>query len=413
MNSNKNRWFILSVLTFAYLVNFIDRVILNILFIPIKSEFQFSDLELALLSSTSFILLYVTLGIPFGKLADRFSKIKLAGIGCAIWCIATGAISFANSFWFILFCRMIVGVGQAMFYPAALSLIANLFSSSRRATALSIYGSAIGIGVGISFLIGGWLNDVAGWRSVLLWLGFPFIIIAICIFFLNEPDNNSTVPKNNIPKTNLLELLKNKILIYHLLGYALFSVATNSIFVWMPTFFQRTTNMSTSEVGLLIGGVIIVAGSMSTISGGVIADYLHRKNPGSRMLFASVVSLFALFCWGLLLFTENIYWRSVFLVPLIFTSLMWFGCATSDLNEIVGSENGGFAGGIYLFVVNLIGNGIAPPLYGFVNDYLGVADNPYKMKFTLMLSPIILLGAGHFLWHGGKMLEENIKSRTI
>ncbi|MDA0986077.1 MAG: MFS transporter [Bacteroidetes bacterium] len=408
-----NKWYTLSVLTFAYLVNFIDRVILNILFTPIKNEFQFTDLQLSLLSSTSFILLYVTLGVYFGKLADKFSKIKLAGFGCAIWIIATGAISFANSFWWILFCRMIVGAGQAMFYPAALALIANLFSSKNRATAMSVYGSAIGLGTGISFLIGGWLNDVAGWRSVLIWLGFPFIIIAVAILFLKEDPNNLQKEKNVVPQTSILDLLKNKILIYHLIGYALFSAATNSIFVWMPSFIQRSSGLSTSFVGLLVGGGVIVAGSLSTITGGVFADYFHKKIPGSRMRFASIVSILTFLCWIFLLLAEKTFWQNLLLFPLIFTSLMWFGCATSDLNEIAGAENSGLVSGIYLFVVNLIGNGIAPPIYGFINDMLEVSKNPINMKFTLMLSPILLLGAGHFLWRGGIKFENFYKSKVI
>lgn len=409
MKSSAHRWYTLCVLTLAYLVNFIDRVILNILFTPIKNEFHFSDLELSLLSSTSFILLYVTLGIPFGKLADKVSRIKLAGLGCVIWCVATGAIGFANSFLFIIICRMVVGVGQAMFYPAALSLIASLFSSKNKATAMSIYGSAIGIGAGISFLIGGWLNDVAGWRSVLLWLGFPFVFLAIGILFLEDPKNNNSEPNNFSKPQSVIEIVKNKILIYHLIGYAFLSAATNSIFIWMPTFFQRTTSLSTSEVGVLVGGGIIIAGSISTISGGIFADKFHSKKPGSRMRFASFVTILSLIGWLFLLNADTIFWKSIFLFPLIFFSLMWFGCATSDLNEITGSQNSGIAGGIYLFVVNITGNGIFPPVFGFLNDIIGVSENPENMKFTLLLSPILMLISGHFLWRGGKMLEEKLK----
>ncbi len=64
-------WYALGVLTAVYVLNFLDRTLIYILFTPIKKEMAFSDLQLALLGSTSFVIFYTLLGIPFGRLADR------------------------------------------------------------------------------------------------------------------------------------------------------------------------------------------------------------------------------------------------------------------------------------------------------------------------------------------------------
>src|SRR5215213_5294672 len=92
-------WFALSVLTLVYVLNFLDRSIIYILFTPIKAEMAFSDLELALLGTTSFVIFYTLLGIPFGRLADRVSRTKLIACGLAIWSLFSGLTGFADSFW--------------------------------------------------------------------------------------------------------------------------------------------------------------------------------------------------------------------------------------------------------------------------------------------------------------------------
>ena len=64
-------WYALALLTLVYVFNFLDRTLIYILFTPIKKEMAFSDLQLALLGTTSFVIFYTALGIPFGRMADR------------------------------------------------------------------------------------------------------------------------------------------------------------------------------------------------------------------------------------------------------------------------------------------------------------------------------------------------------
>ncbi|HEX6622287.1 MAG TPA: hypothetical protein VF064_01150, partial [Pyrinomonadaceae bacterium] len=66
-------WYALAILTLVYVLNFLDRTLIYILFKPIKEEMQFSDFQLALLGTTSFVIFYTLLGVPFGRMADRTS----------------------------------------------------------------------------------------------------------------------------------------------------------------------------------------------------------------------------------------------------------------------------------------------------------------------------------------------------
>src|SRR3954462_8279915 len=92
-------WYALAVLTAVYVLNFLDRTLIYILFSPIKKEMTFTDLQLALLGTTSFVIFYTLLGIPFGTLADRTTRKNVIAAGLAIWSLFSGLTGFAHTFW--------------------------------------------------------------------------------------------------------------------------------------------------------------------------------------------------------------------------------------------------------------------------------------------------------------------------
>ena len=152
-------WYALALLMVIYVLNFLDRTIIYILFPLIKKEMEFSDTQLALLGTTSFVIFYTILGIPFGRIADRGSRSKLIAFGVIVWSIASGMTAFANDFWTLFACRVMVGVGEATLGPAAISLLADYFPAARRATVTSIYSMGIAIGAGMAALLGGSLSQ--------------------------------------------------------------------------------------------------------------------------------------------------------------------------------------------------------------------------------------------------------------
>src|SRR5882762_380786 len=175
-------WYALAVLTIVYVLNFLDRTLIYILFTPIKKEMAFTDLQLALLGTTSFLIFYTLLGVPFGRLADRMPRKNLIAGGLAIWSLFSGLTGFAHGFWSIFFCRLMVGVGEATLGPAALSLLSDYFPPRMRATVQSVYSSAIAIGGGLAFFLGGLIGQKYGWRPAFWVIGFPGLALAILVF---------------------------------------------------------------------------------------------------------------------------------------------------------------------------------------------------------------------------------------
>src|SRR5919206_1083131 len=185
-------WYALWLLTLVYVFNYLDRTIIYILLPLIKKEMAFTDLQLAMLGSMSFVIFFTILGIPFGRLADRAVRKNMIAAGLAVWSLFSGLTGFANGFWSLLICRMMVGVGEATLGPAALSLLSDYFPPRVRATVQAIYSSGIAIGAGLAFFLGGWLGQDYGWRVGFYALGFPGLVIAVLVYLLREEPRGTT-----------------------------------------------------------------------------------------------------------------------------------------------------------------------------------------------------------------------------
>ena len=193
-------WYALGVLVVIYILNFVDRNIMSILAEDIKADLGIGDDDLGFLYGTAFGVFYALFGIPLGKLADSWHRIRLMTIGLALWSAMTALSGFAKSFTALSFARIGVGVGEATASPAAYSLISDWFPKRMRATALAIYSSGLYLGGGISLFIGGLIVErwnsiypgggpmgLAGWQAAFLAVGFPGLLLAMLVITLKEP----------------------------------------------------------------------------------------------------------------------------------------------------------------------------------------------------------------------------------
>ena len=119
-------WYVVGVLMFAYVVSFIDRLILGLLVQPIKSSLQVSDTEIGLLAGIGFALFYTVMGVPLARLADSGNRKLLIIVGASLWTAMTAASAFAETYAQLFIARIGVGVGEATLTPAAMSIIAEI-----------------------------------------------------------------------------------------------------------------------------------------------------------------------------------------------------------------------------------------------------------------------------------------------
>ena len=193
-------WYALGVLLLVYMLNFIDRQILSILANDIKADLGLTDANLGFLYGTAFAIFYALFGIPLGRLADQWRRVRLLALGLSLWSLMTALSGFARSALELSAARIGVGVGEATASPCAYSLIADWFPARLRATALAIYSSGLFVGSGLSLLIGGTIVEqwnvayplggplgLVGWQAAFLAVGLPGMLLALWVLSLREP----------------------------------------------------------------------------------------------------------------------------------------------------------------------------------------------------------------------------------
>jgi len=399
-------WYALAVLTLVYTLNFLDRSLIYILFTPIKAEMAFSDLQLALLGTTSFVIFYTLLGVPFGRLADRVPRKYLIAGGLAVWSLFSGLTGFAHDFWTLFFCRVLVGVGEATLGPAALSLLSDYFPPRMRATVQGVYSSGVALGGGVAFFLGGWIGQAFGWRWAFYLLGFPGLLLAAIVFFLREPPRGRTESVAvHYGREDWKVLFRSVPLRYLYAGYALFGLAANNIGVWVTNFFIRVHGMSLLKLGTLAGILSVAVGVPVMILGGYVSDRFRQRGKGGRMAFTAWAALASVPLWLGLLFTNQMGTLLLVNVFLYGLALIWVAPATADLHEIAGPHLRGLGIGIFFSTVYIFAYLVGSPLIGKLNDWLGVATDPGQMRFALLVCPAACALAALLLWLGKRARE--------
>ena len=192
--------YVLVVLVFVYVFNFIDRQILSILAESIKADLGVSDAQIGFLYGTVFAVFYAVFGIPLARFADVWVRRSLISAGLFFWSAMTALSGTARSFSVLALYRIGVGIGEASASPAAYSMLSDYYSPKRRATVIAIYSSGVYIGAGIGLVLGGWILDqwtasfpvnpplgLKGWHVAFMAVGLPGLLMAAWVRTLREP----------------------------------------------------------------------------------------------------------------------------------------------------------------------------------------------------------------------------------
>lgn len=397
----------LALLLLVYIFNFLDRNLILMQFGSIQKEFGLTDTELALLGTTSFVIFYTLLGVPFGRLADRVPRTRMIAVGLATWSLFSGLTGLAGDFWSLFACRVMVGVGEATLGPAALSLLSDWYAPQKRATVQSIYSAGVPLGAAAAFFLGGWIGQEWGWRSAFYVLGFPGIVLAVLVWRLPEPARATPVARpadRQADSGGIRALFAAPALPWHLAGYAMFAAASYSLSIWVPKLLERSYSVPKAEIGLLAGLGSLIAGGLATAFGGWIADRFRARHPGGRMRFSALCALACAPLWLTLLLSGSLPVMFAAFVLLLGLGLAWLGPAAADVVTLAGPDRRGLGVGVYLFVVNLVGYGLAPPLTGWIADSLGGAANPMAARDALLMAPLCCVAASALLWRGSRLV---------
>jgi len=395
--TRRRAWIVLGVLTIIYVLNFLDRQIVAVLASPIRKELGLSNLEIGYLYGTAFSFFYAVFGIPMGRLADVWSRKWVISLGLLIWSVATMASGLATGLGLLVAARIMVGINEAACSPAAYSLLSDYFPAKDRATAISIYSSGIFVGIGLAFLIGGYISEWYSWRTAFLVVGAPGIVLAVIAFLVIKDLNRETDDKRDAYINESLSfrdamryLFRSPALIWHHIGFSFLAFSGYALLAFISEFL--VDHFHSSFLLPQFGWFMFITGITITISG-KLADRFARKGDHRRFIMGIIAALGGLPFFAVGLFNHNAVMGLVFVGLGSSIASSYNGVAPAIVQDLVPSGMRAVAGGVYLFTISIIGFGFGPPLTGYLIDH--VYSGPLAISWALftVLAACGFLGA--------------------
>lgn len=277
-------------------LNMLDRQILGMLVAPIQAEFGVSDTAMGFLTGPAFALFYAIAGIPIARWADRGVRRSIIALGLLLWSGLTLVSGMAQTFAHLVIARLGVGVGEAAGTPPAHALLSDYFPPSRRAFALAVFSVGSSTGVAVAHLVGGWVNEFWGWRTVFLVAGAPGLLLAALLrFTVKEPprgrfERQVAHSGNESWFTAVRALLRIPSYRHLIIAASLHSFAFVGSAIWYPTFLTRVHGLSSGEIGTALALTSSLPAALGIFFGGAITDRLARRDVRWLQGFAGVVN---------------------------------------------------------------------------------------------------------------------------
>lgn len=374
MTKKQAAYYGLAVLFVINALNFFDRQIIGAVGEPIRKEFGLSDSALGALN-TAFTLIYAFIGLPLGKLADKYARKKILAVGVFVWSVMTAASGLAQSFWQIFAMRLGVGVGEATCAPAASSLIGDYFPSAKRGFAMSIFMLGLPVGLALSFAVSGAVAKNYGWRAAFLVAGLPGLLCVLALLFLREPkrgqEETVEVGIKKREGSTYLRILKTPTMIWLILSGALHNFNMYALGGFITPYLMRHHGLDIAQANyyaMVIYGILAAPG---LLLGGFIGDWAKRKRADGALLIATLAILLSV---PFFFFSIGISaGESIKFAALIGTSvsLMYFyySIVYATITDITEPASRGTAMAVYFLAMYLLGASLGPYIIGLVSDY--------------------------------------------
>jgi predicted MFS family arabinose efflux permease len=398
----RTRW-VLGMLCFVYVLNFLDRQLVSILAKPIQDSLQITDGQLGKLTGFYFALFYCFIAIPIGWLADRGNRVKVLSMGCALWSGATAACGWANNYAQLVVARMLVGVGEAGGVPPSYSIISDYFPRERRGRALAIFnlGPPLGSALGVAF--GASLAAAFDWRLPFYVIGAIGVLTAVVVYrTVAEPRRGAQDVATFNPESAVSEGLISTITRYFsnptLLLASVASGAANFITYgtsnFATLFLMREKGMQLHEVAVWYALVVGVCMGGGIYASGRIVDHFAARTKRSYAIIPALSLMLALpffvgFAWA-----PRWQWALVFLCVPMFLNSFFLSSIVAFVQNEVRPDQRVVSGALLLLVMNFIGLGLGPTYVGMASDFFRSVHAVHSLQYAYFaLAPMYLVAA--------------------
>jgi MFS family permease len=387
---------LLAINLFCYL----DRYILAAVVPALKAEFLVGDPDAngkAGLLTTAFLLSYMITAPIFGWLADRFSRWLLIGVSVALWSIASGASGLAATFTALLATRVFLGIGEAGYGPAAPTIISDLYPVEKRGQVLAWFFMAIPVGSALGYAFGGLINHWLGWHWAFYLVAPPGLLLAAACWFMPEPRRATTSDIQGKPRlSDYWKLFRIPSLVTNILAQTAMTFAIGGLSVWAPTYIHEDRGIPLAQADLIFGGILVVAGLISTLLGGWLGDKLRSRFPGAYFLVSGTGMLLGFpmtiamlyvpfpFAWG-------------FIFAAMFFLFLNIGPSNTALANVTPPAMRATAFALNILVIHAFGDALSPWLIGWIKDHGTWNAAFWTVSLVMLVAGLIWIFSMHAL----------------
>jgi MFS family permease len=289
----------LFLLLLINLFNYIDRQVLAAVEPDIRETF-FAPNDVNAMTKTgllgdAFFVTYMVSAPILGLLADRFSRWIIVGSAVILWSLASGGSGLAATFAILFATRVCVGIGEGGYGPAAPTIISDLFPIETRGRVMAVFCAAIPVGSALGYVVGGLIGAHLGWRWAFYLVAPPGLLLGLLCFWQRDPRVAADNLVQKSPRRAIhdyVNLFRTRSYVINCVAQTLMTFVTGGLGFWVPAYLRY--RHQSSAAGMTIFGLItVVAGLISTLLGGVIADKLRPRVPGSYFWVSGIGMLIA------------------------------------------------------------------------------------------------------------------------
>lgn len=291
-------WVVVGLLWVVALLNYMDRQMLSTMQEAMKVDIvELNKAEAFGALMAIFLWIYGFMSPVAGIIADRLSRKWIVVSSLFVWSAVTSLMGYADSFQELYWLRALMGVSEALYIPAALSLIADWHEGKSRSLAIGVHMTGLYTGQAI----GGFGATVAAafsWQTTFHWFGIVGMIYAVVLMLFLRENPTHAIPVNKISdgpkakKSSLfggLSLLFTNwafwIILFYFAAPSLPGWATKN---WLPTLFAGSLNIPMSEAGPISTITIAVSSFIGVIFGGILSDRWVQKNIRGRVYTGAI-----------------------------------------------------------------------------------------------------------------------------
>ncbi|UOF89298.1 MFS transporter [Fodinisporobacter ferrooxydans] len=303
-----------TLLFFAWLIDYIDRLVITMALPSIGKQYHLNPVELGAIIS-AFFFAYAIFQIPGGLIADRFGSKRTMAFALVAWSAFTALTGAVTNYVSLLVVRFLFGIFEGIFPAATYKAIAERTIRKNRMTAQGAMMASNPLGVAIAPLIAAPLIVSVGWKGAFIWVAGFGVIMAVILWFAlprklsvenqeKEPEFTSAQLENEVSGVNarISQLLKSGVMWKLFLMFCGLDIVQWGINAWMPTYLLEIRHINMVHTGIL-ASIPNFASMISVFLGGWIYDrYFYNRQRWiiiPCMLIAAVFLIFMLSATGL------------------------------------------------------------------------------------------------------------------